>query len=213
MPQIPPPPLRDPDFTSPSWKTFFTKLSKSAVPSIDDPIVDNFASIDANGKIKDSGYDSNSFALVSHTHATSSITDFSSEVSNSINQGAISLLGSVTINGQTATKQIVYVVPVGKNLIPHMAYIYSPSASLAGLTDMDIGGDALASDWIQQISLDAFTSTTDYGAITQPAQAAGPPIVPAKKTIYSSGTDFGVLINTGSTNPATFIISLFGFLV
>ena len=64
----------------------------------------------------------------------------------------------------------------------------------------------------QQISLDAFTVATDYGEVRQPEQAAGPPIVPTKKTEYAAGTEFGAYINTGSTGAATFEMDVFGYL-
>jgi len=125
---------------------------------------------------------------------------------------SIALLGSVSINAQTLTKQTIYTVPTGKTLIPFGVQIRTPSATLAGMTDMDIGGNAGADDWLQQVSLDSYTATTDYGLIVQPEQAAGPPIVPTKKTEYAAGTAFGVLINTGSTGAATFVADLFGYI-
>ena len=123
------------------------------------------------------------------------------------------LLASTSLNGQTTTKQTVYTVPTGKTLVPWALCVRGLSASLAGLTDMDIGGDVDAGDWLQQISLDDFTAVTDFGWIKQPEQAAGPPIVPVKKTVYAAGTAFGVKINTGSTGAATFTAELVGYLV
>lgn len=124
----------------------------------------------------------------------------------------LALIASATINAQTTTKQGIYVVPYGVNLIPFAVCVRSPSASLAGLTDIDIGGNAAADDWLQQISLNAMTATTDHGFLLQPAQAAGPPIVPTTKTIYAPGTVFGIKIITGSTGAATFEVDLFGYL-
>jgi hypothetical protein len=94
-----------------------------------------------------------------------------------------------------------------------MVIFRSPSASLAGLTDLDLGGNDIADDWLQEISLDAFVSTTAYGVIQQPPQAAGPPIVPTKKTVYAAATVFGIKINTGSTGVATVYVDVFGYLV
>lgn len=127
--------------------------------------------------------------------------------------GAIAWLGGATINGQTtASKQTIYTVPVGYSMVPYAVLIHTISASLAGLTDLDLGGDASAGDWLQQISLDSYTATTDFCWIMQPEQAAGPPIVPTKKTRYAAETAFGAYINTGSTGAATFVMDLFGFL-
>ena len=130
-----------------------------------------------------------------------------------LNEKAIKRLAEgIIINAQTTTKQTLYTVPVGKTMIPFALVAREPTATLAGLVDMDIGGNANADDWLQQISLDAFTGTTDQGIIMQPEQAAGPPIVPVKKTVYAAATDFGVKINTGSTGAANFSLDLFGWL-
>jgi len=168
----------------------------------DSPTADNFASLDATGNLEDSGYDNTSFAGASHS--INAVNDYKENV--------IALLGSATINGKTTTKQTIYTVPTGNTMVPFGVLIRSPSASLAGLVDMDIGGDASAGDWIQQISLNAFTAVTDYGLVVQPEQAAGPPIVPVKKTLYAAATVFGVKINTVSTGAATFTIDLLGYL-
>ncbi|MFH0959648.1 MAG: hypothetical protein V1897_13190 [Pseudomonadota bacterium] len=133
-------------------------------------------------------------------------------LSTSLKERAISLLASVSINGQTLTKQTIYTVPAGKTMVPLAVCLRSPSATLAGLTDLDLGGNANADDWLQQVTLNAFTATTDYGFVLQPEQAAGPPIVPAKKTFYAATTVFGMMINTGSTGVATFKLDLFGHL-
>jgi len=129
-----------------------------------------------------------------------------------LREKAASLVSTTTINGQTLTKQTLFTVPSDKVFIPLGVVFREPSATLAGLVDLDIGGDAGAADWIQQVSLSAFTATTDYGLVMQPAQAAGPPIVPTKKTVYAAGTGFGLKINTGSTGAANVEVDLFGYL-
>lgn len=130
-----------------------------------------------------------------------------------LKEKSISLLGSATINGQTTgSKQTAYTVPTGKTMVVDHVVFRDPSATLAGLVDMDIGGNALADDFIQQVSLAAFTATTDFGKVAQPEQAAGPPIVPVKKTEWAAASAFGVYINTGSTGAATFTMDVFGYL-
>lgn len=120
------------------------------------------------------------------------------------------IIVSATINAQTTTKQEIYKIPAGNSFVPLFVVFGVPTASLSGLTDMDIGGNASADDWLQQVSLDAFTSTDDYGLVAQPEQSAGPPIVPVKKTIYTAGTSFGVKINTGASSAAEFTADLYG---
>jgi hypothetical protein len=127
--------------------------------------------------------------------------------------GALARLGTITANTQSTSKQAIFTVPTGRTLIPFAVVFREPSATLAGLTDLDIGGNANADDWIQQVSLNAFTATTDYGFVHQPEQAAGPPIVPTKKTVYAAATAFGIKINTGSTGAANVEVDLFGYLL
>lgn len=61
MAVIPPPPIREADFNSTVWQAWFSKVKGAAATSVDSPTVDNFASLDANGNIQDSGYDNTSF--------------------------------------------------------------------------------------------------------------------------------------------------------
>ena len=128
-------------------------------------------------------------------------------------ENALILADSAEINCQTTTKQTIFTVPSGKLFIPVYLVVHSPSASLAGMTDFDLGAGTNADDWLQQISLDSFTATTDYGILMQPEQDAGPPIVPIKKTIYSAGAEWGVKITTGSSSAATAVFDLFGYLI
>lgn len=121
-------------------------------------------------------------------------------------------IASVSINAQTTTKQTIYTVPASKVMVPVFIIVREPSATLAGLVDADFGAGANADDWILQVSLNAFTAVTDYGLIKQVDQAAGPPIVPVKKTINIAADVWGIKINTGSTGAATVTIDLFGYL-
>jgi hypothetical protein len=190
------------------WAREITGQVDATATLVESPTVDNFAALDSNGNIKDSGVDASSFAAASHNQLAATITDLSTAIAGA----SLALLASVVIDGQVVTKQTVYTVPAGKTLIPFGVLFRSPSASLAGLVDLDIGGNAAAGDWIQQVTLNALTATTDYGLVLQPAQAAGPPIVPVKKTLYAAATVFGIKINTGSTGVATFTADLLGYL-
>lgn len=131
-----------------------------------------------------------------------------------LKEKSVSLLGSATLDGQTtASKQAIYTVPAGKVMVVDHVVFRDPSANLVGLADMDLGGSALCDDWLLQVTLNAFTAVTDYGKVAQPAQAAGPPIVPVKLTEFAAGVSFGAYINTGSSGVATFNVDLFGYLV
>lgn len=130
-----------------------------------------------------------------------------------LRENALTMVASVSINMKTDTKQTIFTVPTGKIFIPFCLEISEPSATLVGAVDLDFGAGANADDWLQQISLNTYTAVTDYGVLMQPVQAAGPPIVPTKKTHNVAGDIWGVLVNTVSTGSATVTMSLFGFLL
>jgi len=129
-----------------------------------------------------------------------------------LRENALTLVASVEVNMKTETKQTIFTVPADKVFVPVMVIVREPSATLAGAVDTDFGAGANADDWLLQISLNAFTATTDYGILMQPAQAAGPPIAPEKKTINVAGDVWGVLVNTVSTGAATVTMDLYGYL-
>lgn len=129
-----------------------------------------------------------------------------------LRENALTLVASVTINMKTETKQTIFTVPTGKTFIPFCLVVRNPSATLVGAVDSDFGSGANADTWLLQISLNAFTATTDYGVLMQPDQAAGPPIVPTKKTIEIAGAVWGILVNTVATGAATVTMDLYGYL-
>ena len=134
------------------------------------------------------------------------------KIGDSINYD-ITKIASATINCQTTTKQNIFTVPTGQIFFPVFVAVRQASATLAGMVDVDFGAGANADDWLQQISLAAFTAVTDYGVLAQPAQAAGPPIVPTKKTHNIAADVWGLKVITGSTGAATVEVDLFGYLV
>lgn len=69
MAAIPPPPQNQPFSTesgriSPIWLHWLKKFQNAVATSVDSPGADNFASLDANGNIQDSGYDNTSFVTI-----------------------------------------------------------------------------------------------------------------------------------------------------
>ena len=121
----------------------------------------------------------------------------------SLNENALTLLGSATVNLQNGdAKSTVYTVPVGKTMIPVCVVIRSPSGSLAGGTDFDIGSGASADTWKQTNNLAALTATTDYKVITDST----------KYTMEVAGAVFGILPVTGATADVTATMELFGYL-
>ena len=124
---------------------------------------------------------------------------------------SVSLLGSAVINMQTNTKQTIYTVPTDKVMVPVAIVVRTPSATLAGAVDSDFGGTA-ATDWLAEVTLAGLTGVTHQCIIMQPAQAAGPPIVPAQNIIHAAAVAFGITVNTDSTGAATVTMDLYGYL-
>ena len=127
---------------------------------------------------------------------------------SALNENAITKLGTATINTQNSdAKTTVYTVPTGKSAIITHVVIHSPSASLTGGTDFDIGSGANADTWRQTISLTSLTATTDY--IVIPNIAA----TPVKYTLEAAGAAFGIKPITGATGDTTATMDVFGYLI
>ena len=122
---------------------------------------------------------------------------------SALNENALTLLARVTVDLQNGDgKTTVYTVPVGKSLIPFCVIIRTPSGSLAGGTDFDIGSGANADTWKQGNDLSLLTAVTDYKIITDLA----------KHTIEVAGAEFGILPITGATADVTATMELYGYL-
>jgi hypothetical protein len=119
------------------------------------------------------------------------------------NVDAIMQSGTVdTQNGDSKTT--VFTVPTGKSFIPTKVVIHSPSGSLAGGTDFDIGSGANADTWKQAVDLSSMTATDDYMVITSEN---------VKYTIEAAGAEFGIKPITGATLDTDAIMVVFGFLL
>jgi len=122
---------------------------------------------------------------------------------SALNENAFTLLGSAIVDLQNGDgKSVVYTVPPGKTMIPFCVIIRTPSGSLAGGTDFDIGSGALADTWKQSNDLSALTAVTDYKMITDVF----------KHTMEVAGAEFGILPVTGATADVTATMDLYGYL-
>lgn len=155
----------------------------------------------------------------SHTVASHSDTDATGEDLDTLTGGsnadllhvhsvtelADSLLGSAVVDLQnTDPKTAVYTVPAGKSAIITKIVIHSPSGSLSGGTDFDIGSGANADTWKQSNDLSSMTATTDYMVITSEN---------TKYTLEAAGAVIGILPVTGATADVTATMQVFGILI
>jgi len=123
---------------------------------------------------------------------------------SALNENAITLLGSATVDLQNGdSKSTVYTVPTGKTAVITHVIIRSPSGSLAGGTDFDIGSGANADTWKQTNDLSSMTATTDYMVINSPN---------TKYTLEAAAAAFGIKPITGATADVTATMDVFGYL-
>jgi len=126
---------------------------------------------------------------------------------SALRENAITLLGSAVVDVQNGDgKTVVFQVPVGKTMVVTHVVIRSPSGSLAGGTDFDIGSGGSADTWRQTIDLSSLTATTDYIVIHSIAA------VPVKYTLEVAEAEFGILPITGATGDETATMEVFGYL-
>ncbi len=115
---------------------------------------------------------------------------------------ALSLLASAVAGMQAADgKTTLYTVPTGKKAIITHVVVRSPTASLAGGTDFQLGDGANADTWKTAIDLSSLTATTDCLILENTA----------KFTIFDAGDAFGIKPVTGATANADATLDIFGY--
>lgn len=114
---------------------------------------------------------------------------------------AITKVASVaSVDMKTAASTTLYTVPLGKLFIPFLVIVRNASGSLVGGTSYDF------TNWRATVDLSSLTTVT-LGYI---AVLAGDSYSYA---ILEAGDDFQITVNTGSTDPATATIDVFGYLI
>jgi hypothetical protein len=114
---------------------------------------------------------------------------------------AIRLLASDTATMNGTAKDTIYTVPAGKSAIVTMVIIRNPSWSLVGGTDFDLGDGASADTWRTAVDLSTLTASSDCIILQPPT---------TKFTVFDAGDTFGIKPVTGSTDPATTTIMVYG---
>lgn len=121
----------------------------------------------------------------------------------------IKLLGTALIevgNDVQGAKQTVYTVSVDKKAVITHTVFRSPSGTLVGATDIDIGSGALCTTWRQTISLATMTIPTDYMVIPSIT------VTPVRYTLEPAEATVGIYVNTGSTTAGrTVTMDIFGY--
>lgn len=110
-------------------------------------------------------------------------------------------LGHATVDLQDSdAKTTVYTVPTGKEAMIMAVLIHSPTASLAGGTDFDIGSGASANTWLLNVDLSGMTASTDYRFL----------FTTGIFTIEAAAAAFGIIPVTGATADAQATMVVFG---
>ncbi len=119
--------------------------------------------------------------------------------------GIEQMLGWAIVDLQNGdSKTTVYTVPTARKAIITKVVMRSPTGSLAGGTDFDIGSGANADTWLQANNLSTMTATTDYMAIFSPS---------VKYTLEAAAAEFGIKPITGATADVTARMEVFGYLM
>ena len=116
--------------------------------------------------------------------------------------GTIHRLGSASAGMQTADgKTTLYTIPTGREAIVTSVMVHSPSGSLAGGTDFDLGDGASCTTWKQNNNLSSMTATTDSIVITSDN---------TKYTIFNAGDTFGIKPASGATLDVSASVIVYG---
>lgn len=132
-----------------------------------------------------------------------------------LKEQAIALLASTVVadvQADAPTRNLIYTVPPGKGMIIDSLVIHSPTASLAGMDDVDFGGGALCQSpsWINnETGIGDMTDVDDFmilradykNTITDGDDAVGP------------DREFAALVTLGSTLAAGATFDLYGYLI
>ena len=123
------------------------------------------------------------------------------ELNAFIKGSGMSYLGHQTVNLKDGdSKTTVYTVPTGKEAMIFAVLIHSPSGSLAGGRDFDIGSGDDADSWMSNVDLSGMTATTDYRWLFSEGI----------KTTEVAAKTFGIKPITGATADVTATMVVFG---
>jgi len=128
-----------------------------------------------------------------------------------LKEKSISLLASKTlVDMKTAGATLLYTIPTGKSCIVTHIVVHNQTASLAGGTSYSFGTNSATYDnWDSARTLAALTVTTTAQMLTPnlPADSAD-----QVTTVALTGTEFKMVVTTGSALAATATIDVFGYL-
>lgn len=123
------------------------------------------------------------------------------ELNDFIMGSGMAYLAEATVNLKNGdAKTTVYTVPTGKKAFIFAVLIHSPSGSLAGGTDFDIGSGANADSWMDNVDLSQMVNTTDYRVLYSTA----------RYTIEVAAATFGIKPITGATADVTATMIVLG---
>lgn len=107
----------------------------------------------------------------------------------------------------------LYTVPPGKRAVIAEVVLHSPTASLAGMDDVDFGGGVIATapDWVQnETGIGAMTAVDDYMNIRGDSNEYG--AIDGDDAQLANRT-FSMYVVSGSTGVAGVTVDVFGYLI
>jgi len=111
------------------------------------------------------------------------------------------------------TKNVIFTVPPGKRAIVSEVVLYNPTATLAGMNDVDFGGGATATSpaWLNnETGIGDMTDVEDYMILRSDSDEF---IAIDGDDSVAVDRDFVMYVVSGSTGAAGVTVAVFGFLI
>lgn len=131
-----------------------------------------------------------------------------------LKERAISLLVSAYVadmQSDSPTLNVLYTIPTGKRCIIDQVVIRDPSASLAGMNDVDFGWGATALGWLNnETGIGDMTATTDFMVLRADSDEY---TIGDGDDSTVANRSFGMYVVSGSTGAASAYVDVFGYLL
>lgn len=133
-----------------------------------------------------------------------------------LRENAISLLARAVVadvQADVPTRNVLYTVPPGKRMVVDQVVIHSPTATLAGMNDVDFGGGATATSpaWLNnETGIGDMTDVEDYMILR--ADSDEYIMVDGDDSVVAD-RDFVAYVVSGSTGAAGATFDVFGYLI
>jgi len=117
------------------------------------------------------------------------------------------------VNADVPTRNVLYTVPPGKRAIITQVILFNPTATLAGMNDVDFGGGATATSpaWLNnETGIGDMTDVEDYMILRSDSDEY---IAVDGDDATVADRDFVMYVVSGATGAAGVTADVYGFLI